>query len=154
MSAGCDRVFVTMHDEPRTDFFAEPIAKFDHLFELVTGIDMKEWERQRSWIEGFARKMYQHARILADRIQQHRISKLCDSFAQNINGFAFKLAKMCPVVIHDFKLRAYAIRTLLNSIPTTNGRLACLHPVESLWCTARIRCWDSRGRAARCRERC
>src|SRR5262245_18604313 len=101
MSAGCDRVFVTLHDESHADFFAEPIAKLDHLFEFVTRVDVKEWERQRSWIEGFPRKMYQHARILADRIQQYRISKLCDGFAQNINGFAFKFAKMCPVVIHD-----------------------------------------------------
>src|SRR5689334_21124296 len=101
MSAGCDRVFVTMHDESGTDFFAEAIAKYNHLFELVTRVDVKEWEGQRHWIEGFPRKMHEHARILADRIQQHRITKLCDRFAQNINGFAFKLAKMCPVLIHD-----------------------------------------------------
>src|SRR4030095_5295498 len=101
MSAGCDRVFVTMHDESRADFFAEPIAKFDHLFELVTRVDVKERERQRSWIERFPRKVYEHARILSDGIQKYRISKLCDGFAQNINGFAFKLAKMCPLVIHD-----------------------------------------------------
>src|SRR5215813_3243151 len=85
MSAGCDRVFVTMYDESRADFFAEAIAKFDHLFELITCVDVKEWERQRSWIEGFPGKVYEHARILADGIQQHRISKLCDSFAQNID---------------------------------------------------------------------
>src|SRR5262249_33152522 len=101
MSTGCDRVFVTMYDKSHSDFFAEPIAKFDHFLELVTRVDVKEWKRQRSWIERFPRKVYEHARILADGIQQYRISKLCDGFAQNINRFAFELSKMCPVLFHD-----------------------------------------------------
>ena len=32
---------------------------------------------------------------------KNRVPELRDGFPQNINRFAFKLAKMCPIVAHD-----------------------------------------------------
>ena len=47
MRAGRDGIFIAMDDQPRADFFAEAVAEFDHLFELVSRIDMKKRKRQR-----------------------------------------------------------------------------------------------------------
>src|SRR5262245_57946819 len=102
MSPGSNRIFIPMNDQPRADLFAESVAKFDHLFELVARVDVKKGKRQRTRIKRFAREVHEHARIFSDRIQQYRIPKLCDGFAENVNRFAFKLPKMCPILIHCF----------------------------------------------------
>src|SRR2546425_8332512 len=103
MSAGGNRIFVAMDDQSCADFLAEPIAKFNHFFELVTRVDVKEGKRQRSGIKSLPRQVHKDARILADGIQQDRIPELRDSLAQNINRFALKLAKVCPILIHDLR---------------------------------------------------
>src|SRR6516162_7811903 len=100
MRAGGDGVFVPVNDQPGADFFTEPVPEFDHLFELVSGIDVEERKRQRSGIEGLAGQVYEYARVLSDGIEQNRVPELSDSLPQNINGFAFKLAKVRPVLVH------------------------------------------------------
>ena len=97
-----NRIFISMHDQPRSNLFTEAIPEFDHLLELVSGVNVKERERQRSRIESFARQMHQHARVFADGIQQDRIPELRNSLPENINRFAFQFAKVCPFLIHDF----------------------------------------------------
>jgi len=100
VSAGRDAILVTMNDEPYSDLRRKTVSEFEHLFEFVTRVDMKQGKRKRSWVKCLASQMNQHARILADRVQQHRIPELRHRFPQNINRFAFKLAKMSPVVRH------------------------------------------------------
>jgi hypothetical protein len=100
MRACGNRIFVPMHDQSRADLPAEPIAEFDHLLELVTRVDMKEGKWKRSGEKRLARQMNEDARVLSDGVQQDGISELRRGFAQNVNRFAFKLAKMGPILIH------------------------------------------------------
>src|SRR5216117_829201 len=100
VSAGRDGIIVTMHDEPCSDLRRKALSEFEHLFEFVTRVDMKQRKRKRSGVKRLASHMNQHARILAHRVQQHRIPELRSRFPQNINRFAFKLAKMSPGISH------------------------------------------------------
>src|ERR1041384_3669766 len=89
MRTGCNGVFIAMHDEPCSDLFCEAVAELDHFLKLVSRIDVEERKRKRTWIERFAGKVNEHARVLADGIKQHRVAKLRNGFAQYVNGFAF-----------------------------------------------------------------
>src|SRR5215470_9457398 len=140
MSAGCNRIFIPVDDQPNSDFLAEPVAKFNHLFELVTRVDMKKGKRQPSWIKRLTGEVYEYARVLADGIQQYGITELRDSFAEDINGFAFKFAKMCPVLIHDltsaclcnphsFELVSHHQRPERMSSPGRTARVQGAHPI-------------------------
>src|SRR5439155_15388102 len=78
----------------------EFVTKLDHLGELVARVDMEKWKWQRTRIERLARQMHQHARVFTNGIQQHRIAELRERFAENVNRFAFKLAKVRPFFVH------------------------------------------------------
>src|SRR6266571_8752403 len=100
MGSGGNGILVPMDNEARADGFCEFVPKLDHLGELVTGVDVKKRKWQRTGIERLARQMDEHARVFPDGIQHHGVPKLGGSFAENVNGFAFKLAKMRPFVVH------------------------------------------------------
>src|SRR3989442_15839734 len=129
-----------MHNEPRSDFFRKSVPEFDHLLELVAGVDVKEGKWQWPRIERFARKVNQHARVFADRIQQDRVPELRNRFPENINRLALELSKMRPVGIHVLNsppklggkfmpfLHVGANHTLWNLSPTTIGPRGCLRP--------------------------
>src|SRR5215471_11760525 len=102
MRSGCDGVFITMNDQPCSDLFAKPVAKLDHLLEFVAGVYVKKRKRKRAGVEGLPGQMYKYTGVLADRLQQHRVSELRNRFPQNVNGFAFKLAKMRPILVHSY----------------------------------------------------
>src|SRR5262245_2334040 len=84
MSAGGDGVFISMDDQPHTDLGAETIAKFDHLFEFVTGVHVKKRKRHRPRIKRFSSQMHEDAGVLTDGIQQHRISELRYGLAKDV----------------------------------------------------------------------
>src|SRR5262249_45100655 len=98
-----DRVFVPVNNQTHADFFAEPVAKFDHFFEFVAGVDMKKWKWHRPGVESLAGQMDKNTGVLTDRIEQYGIAELRNGFPQDINRFAFKLAKMRPVFVHVSK---------------------------------------------------
>src|SRR5437667_11080121 len=84
MRAGCDCIFITMNDEPRSDLLGKPVAEFNHLFKFVSGIDVKEGKGKRPGIKRLARKVDKHARILADRVKQNGVAQLRNGLPQNI----------------------------------------------------------------------
>src|SRR5262245_32443653 len=100
MRAFSDRRFVAMHDQTRADRPRELVTEREHLFELVTGIDVQQRKRNRPGMKRFPRQMHKHTRIFSDRIEQNRIAELRDDFAEDVNGFRFERFQMTPMLAH------------------------------------------------------
>jgi hypothetical protein len=69
-------------------------AEFDHLAELVGGVDVQERKRDRPRIKGLLRKTQQHRRILADRIEHHRSFELGDDLPHDVDALGFEGAQV------------------------------------------------------------
>src|SRR5439155_23621031 len=119
-----------MHDEPRSNLLGKPVAEFEHLFELVTRINVEKGKGEGPGVKRLAHQMNEHARILANRIQQDRIPELRYGFPQDVNRFAFKLAKMSPVMSDGCKCKPHSFE--LDSFHHRPARLFL-----SVW-TARL----------------
>ena len=62
---------------------------------------MEERERRLGRIEGLHRQMQQDGRILADRIEHHRIGESRRDLAENMDRFGFKPLEMRQVLGHE-----------------------------------------------------
>src|SRR5207237_1145966 len=80
----------------------ESRSEFEHLLELVARVDVKKGKWKRPRIKRLAGEVHEYARILADRVEQHRIPELRNGLAQNVNRFAFELPKMSPLFVHAY----------------------------------------------------
>ncbi len=58
--------------------------------ELPAGVDVQQREGHAAGVEGLARQMQQHGRILADRIEHHRTLEFGGDFAEDVDGFVFE----------------------------------------------------------------
>src|SRR5262249_37789935 len=100
MGARRNSVFVAMDNDAGADLLRKAIAEFEHLLELVAGVDVKERKWKRPRIKRLAREVHKHAGVLADRVEQHRVPELRNGLAQNVDRLAFELAKMSPLFVH------------------------------------------------------
>src|SRR5262249_19613509 len=82
--AGRNCILISMNDEPRSDFLCKTVAEFDHLFEFVSGIYMKEGEGKWAGIKRLTRKVHEYARILPDGVKQDRVAELCNGLPQDV----------------------------------------------------------------------
>src|ERR1044071_7087125 len=77
---------------------AEPlcrlVAESDHVPELPRRVDMHERERQWRRMKCLYRKVKHHARILANRVEHHRVLELRDHFANDLNRLGFEAFEM------------------------------------------------------------
>src|SRR5260370_33477043 len=70
------------------------IAKSDHFAEFPAGIDVEERKRRLGRKERLARQMQHDARILADRIEHHRVAELRHHLAHDADRFGFETLQM------------------------------------------------------------
>ena len=66
------------------------IAKRNHLAELPRRIDVQQRKRQLAGIECLQGKVEHHARILADRIEHHRLFAFGRHLADDVNALGLK----------------------------------------------------------------
>jgi len=85
---------VNVHDEFEPEPLGGRVAERDHLPEFPFGIDVQQRERRLGRKERLAGEVQQDARILADRIEQHRLGELGRHLAQNENRFRFQISEM------------------------------------------------------------
>ena len=90
----CDRFFVPVNDQLRADFFRVRVAKLDHLWEFVAGVDMQQRKRNLAGEERLLRQPQHHRRIFANRIHHHRVRKFGDGFSQDVDALRFEHAEM------------------------------------------------------------
>ena len=83
-----------MHDQIEAEALGGRIAKHDHFAELPGRIDVQQRQGRFCRIERFQRKVQQNTRILADRVHQHRVTKLRRNLTQDRNRLRFKPPQM------------------------------------------------------------
>ena len=85
---------VGVDDQIQPEIAGGGVAERDHLAELPLGVDVQHRERHFRRIEGLAREVQQDARILADRVHQHRVAELGGDLAQDRHRLGFETAQM------------------------------------------------------------
>src|SRR3954451_6443567 len=78
------------HAEPCRD----RVAEGNHLLELPGRIDMQQWKWRLRRKKRLLGDMQENARILADRIQHHRVAQLGNGLAHNKNALRLELPQM------------------------------------------------------------
>ena len=73
------------------------VAELDHLGEVVAGVDVHDPERHIAGLEGLAREVQQHDRVLAAAEQQHRPLELRGDLADDVDGLRLEDVEM----VHD-----------------------------------------------------
>jgi hypothetical protein len=66
------------------------VAKRDHLAEFPGCIDVQQRKRRLARMKRLLRDVQQRARILAHRIEHHRIAEFADDLAHNVDRLGFE----------------------------------------------------------------
>ena len=80
--------------QPRPDLLHKRIPVSDRLREIVSRIDVQQWERNLGRPERLGREVRHDDRILAAGKQQRRILELRGGLAQDKNRFGLELVEM------------------------------------------------------------
>ena len=96
--SGIDRFLHEADDEVGADEFDEFVAVGHGLIEIVSGIDVDEWEGHACGPEGFACEPCHDDRVLAAREEERWVLKLRGGFAKDEDRLGFELVEVAEVV--------------------------------------------------------
>ena len=88
--ACCERRFVAPHQQLRADGARHLIAKRNHLFELVAGVDVQQREGNFAGEEGLLGEPQHDGGVFADRIEHDRIFELGGDLAQDVDALGLQ----------------------------------------------------------------
>src|ERR1035437_10547687 len=88
-------LLIDVHQQIHSDARRRLIAERDHLTEFPGRIDVQKRERRLPRLKGPLRDVQQRARILAHRIEHHRIAEFADELAHNVDRLGFE-----PTQVH------------------------------------------------------
>ena len=92
-----DAVRIDVDDEIEAELLRRLVAEVDHLAELPGGVDMHQREGRLRRIEGLHGEMQHDGRILADRIEHHRLFAFGRHLADDVDRFRLQPGKMGQV---------------------------------------------------------
>ena len=98
-ASGIDRFLHEADDQVGADEVDEFVAVGHGLIEVVSGIDVDEWEGHACGPEGFACKPCHDDRVLAAGKEQGGILKLRGGFAKDEDRLGFELVEVAEVVV-------------------------------------------------------
>ena len=88
-------LFIHMHSYIKPEFLHRVLlAELVHFLKLPRRVNVQQWKRKLRREECFARKLQQHARILAYRIQHHWPFETRHNLTKNEDRLSLKFAKM------------------------------------------------------------
>ncbi len=99
-ATGIDRFLDVTDNELGAEEFHELIAIDHGFFEIVTGIDMDEWEGRASGPKGFFREPSHDNRVFTSGEQEGWVLELGGGFPENEDRLGFELVEMGKIVIH------------------------------------------------------
>jgi len=88
------RLRVLINEQLHARLLRHPVAQGIHVLELPGRVDVEQREGRRRRVEGLARKVQHHGRILAHRIEHHRLFCLGDHLTHDVDAFGLKPFKM------------------------------------------------------------
>jgi hypothetical protein len=91
---------VDVGNQIQAHFLDHLVAKTIHLLEFPARVHVHDRKRQLARKESLARQMQHHGRILADRVQHHRIIKLGGDLADDVDAFRLQLFQMRQFIDH------------------------------------------------------
>ncbi len=94
VDAAVEPLLVDMHDQVEAEPLRGCVAERDHLAEFPGGVDVQQREGRLRRIERLQREVQQNARILADRVHQHRVAKLGRDLAQDRDRLRLQPSQM------------------------------------------------------------
>ena len=96
-----DGILHFSHDEFCTNLPGQCVPVVKGFLEIVTGVDMYQWERKASGSKGLLCQPHQSDRILAPTEQERRTLELGGHFPQDVNTFRLKLTEMVHTPVDD-----------------------------------------------------
>ncbi|MNZ94894.1 hypothetical protein D3C78_1140140 [compost metagenome] len=97
-----DAVRVDVSDQLQAHFLDHLVAEAVHLLEFPLGVDVHHRKRQLARKEGFACQVQHHGRILADRVQHHRVIELSGHLTNDVDALRLQLFQMRQFVDHSY----------------------------------------------------
>jgi hypothetical protein len=89
-AAARDRFVDRAHDQPLAQFGNAPVAEFDDLGKIVSGVHVQQREREARRAEGLDGQVQQHDRVLAAGKKQRRVRALAGHLAQDVDGLGLE----------------------------------------------------------------
>ena len=94
VDAAGERFRVLVHDEVDARLGCDLVAERVHVAKLPRRIDVEQRKGQRAREESLLREVEHHRRILADRIEHHRLVRLGDRLAQDMDALGLEPVEM------------------------------------------------------------
>ena len=117
------RFRILVNQQLHARFRRHPVAQRVHVAKLPGRIDVQQRKWRRRGMEGLARQMQHHRRILADRVQHHRLFGLGDHFPEDVDALGFKALQMRQ--LHERSLREPRVRArAIAELPPPEGPAA------------------------------
>ena len=97
-ASGVDVVLHAGDDKTQVEAIDRLVAEFDHLVEIVTGVDVHHSERQWGRPECLGRYVQHHDGILTSGEQEDRLFESRCDFAENMDRLRFECSQMRQLV--------------------------------------------------------
>ena len=95
-----EAVLIDVHQQLKPQLVADIfVTELDHLPELIGRVDVQQGKRGLRWVERLCGEMQQHGRVLADRVQHHRLAELGHNLSHDVNALGLKLLQVGQVVV-------------------------------------------------------
>ena len=99
IDAGRPALFVDMHDQLEAQLLGDiGVAHAIHFLKLPGRIDVHQREGGLGRVKSLLGKANHHGRILADRVEHHRVFKLGGHLTDDVDALGFELTKMGEIV--------------------------------------------------------
>jgi hypothetical protein len=85
---------VGVHDQIESEVARRLVAESDHLRKFPGRVYVQQRKRQLRGPEGFARKMQENRRVLADGVEQHGRAELRRGLAEDVDALGFEQLQM------------------------------------------------------------
>ena len=83
-----------MHDQIHANLRGHAIAEGIHVAEFPGGVHVHQREGRLGRIERLSREVQHHRAVLADRIEHHRIRRLGDELAHDVDALRLEALEM------------------------------------------------------------
>src|SRR5581483_3889441 len=101
VDAAREPFLVDVHEQVEAVLGGHLRAEAVHVLELPRRVDVEERERRRRGMEGLAREVQHDRAVLADRVEHHRVLRLGDDLAHDVDRLRLEPLQMSEVHTHS-----------------------------------------------------